>query len=89
MRPAERDVEGNDQRVERDHLHRDDQDDECPASVEPEFREGQCGEEGKRQREYDHDTDDDQAVADVLPEVLPMNRIAEVRQGCRNGKPFR
>ena len=65
---GEHDVERDDQRVRRQHLDQDDQDDERLAAGEAELGERDRGEEGEPDRERDDDADDDQAVADVVPE---------------------
>ena len=77
---AEHDVERDDQRCERDHLHPEDDHDECPAAVEAELRERDRRQEREHDR-GDHDgADHDQAVADARPEEVAADRVLEVRE---------
>ena len=71
MDAAEHDVERDDQRGERHHLHREDHHHEHAGSAEAEPRERQGGEERERDRRRHDRADDDQAVLDVVPEVRP------------------
>src|SRR5262249_36570014 len=59
------------------------------AAVEAKLRERERGKKREGQRQDHDDRDDDEAVADVLPEVLSVDRVAEVRERRGDRQPLR
>ena len=86
---VEQQVDGDDQRVQRHHLHADDHDDESRPAPKPEPRDGDGGQERDNDGDGDDRKHDGQAVDHVVPEERHLHRGDEVVERGRRREPVR